>query len=475
MVVIGGGLALLVGCSGAPGTTESGSSTPPAPSASGATLTSSSTATGASSGSGQSSPSTGATVATSGSAGASSGTVSAEITPVLASVSTDPVPVTGTNGSVYLVYELYLTNATSTPVTIDSVQALDTDSGAVLQARSGADLVAHAKVIGKAPGGTPASSVVLEGGQLAIVWVDPSVATGTALPTSLRHQVKVTFASAPNPLIPAELTEDVATTPVRGQSAPTIRPPLDGKNWFDANGCCDEVTAHRGAANPINGQYFFAERFAIDWVQLNGDRQLTTDDITQLSSYPYYGAPVHAVSDGTIVAVSDVLQDQTPGSNPPEGSLTLDQYGGNYVVERFAQNGHTYYAFYAHLKPGSAKAEVTAGQTVKAGDLVGELGNSGNTDAPHLHFHVMDGPDPLASDGLPYQFDTLQLVGQATGDQAIDTLMGGQPLPLAPNGSTGERKDALPLYLDLVDLSAASPSAPSPSSSPNATTTSARG
>lgn len=125
--------------------------------------------------------------------------MSAEITPVLASVSTDPVSVTGTNGSVYLVYELYLTNATSTPVTIDSVQALDTDSGAVLQARSGADLVAHAKVIGKAPGGTPASSVVLEGGQLAIVWVDPSVATGTALPTALRHQVKVTFASAAEP------------------------------------------------------------------------------------------------------------------------------------------------------------------------------------------------------------------------------------------------------------------------------------
>ena len=377
---------------------------------------------------------------------------------------------TGTDGAVYLVYELYLTNATSTRVTIDSVQALDSDTGAVLQTRSGADLVAHSRVVGAAPGGAPPSSVVLDGGQLAIVWVDPSVEAGETVPTSVGHQVKVTFASAPNPLIPAELTETVATTPVVAREAPVINPPLTGKNWFDGNGCCDEVTPHRGAANPINGEFRFAERFAIDWVQLNGDLQLTTGDNTKLSSYPYYGAPVHAVSDGTIVAVSDELQDQTPGSNPPVGSLTLDQYGGNYVVEQFEQNGETYYAFYAHLKPGTAKARVSVGQTVQAGDLVGELGNSGNTDSPHLHFHVMDGPDPLASNGVPYRFDSLQLVGQATGDAAVETVLGGQSLPLAPGGGSGTRTDAMPLYLDLVDLaasgSAASGSPGSSSESP---------
>ena len=137
-------------------------------------------------------------------------------------------------------------------------------------------------------------------------------------------------------------------------------------------------------------------------MQLTPELTLTTGDPTELSSYAYYGAPIHAVADGEIVAVSDELQDQVPGANPPEGSLTLDQYGGNHVVQRFEQNGQTYYALYAHLKPGTAKAAVTVGQSIKAGDLLGELGNSGNTDAPHLHFHVMDGPDPLASDGLPY-------------------------------------------------------------------------
>ncbi len=450
LAAAGVGLLLLAGCTGTPAATTDTSAVPTA-SASAAPTSGPATP---STGSATTGPSGGSTTVAPGSAVETS-TVPAELTPLLASVSTEPVPVTGTDGAVYLVYELYLTNATTTRVTIDSVQALDSDSGAVLQTRSGAELVAHTRVVGNTPGSTAPSSVVLEGGQLAIVWVDPAVMAGQPVPTSVGHQVKMTFASAPNPLIPAELTETVATTQVAAQQAPVISPPLSGKNWFDGNGCCDEVTAHRGAANPINGQYFFAERFAIDWVQLDADRKLTTGDTTELSSYPYYGSPVHAVADGTIVAVSDELQDQTPGSNPPVGSLRLDQYGGNYVVEQFEQNGRTYYAFYAHLKPGTAKATVSVGRPVQAGDLVGELGNSGNTDSPHLHFHLMDGPDPLASNGLPFQLHTLQLVGQATGDAAVETVLAGRPLPLAPNGTSGTRTDAMPLYLDLVDLTAA--------------------
>ncbi len=375
---------------------------------------------------------------------------------MLARVSTEPVPVTGTDGKVYLTYELYLTNITSTPATVDSVQAMDADSGASLQTYSGADLVAHARVVGKAPGGSPATSVVLGGGQLAIIWLDPSVGSRSELPTSLVHQVKLTYPTAPSPLIPAELTENVAATVVSGTPVPTIKPPLDGTNWLDGDGCCDEVLGHRGASNPIDGQYDFAERFAIDWVQLTPDLTLTTGDNTELSSYPYYGAPIHAVADGEIVAVSDELQDQVPGANPPVGSLTLAQYSGNYVVQRFEQNGHTFYALYAHLKPGTAKAAVTVGQNVSAGDVLGELGNSGNTDSPHLHFHVMDGPDPLASDGLPFQFDSQQLVGQASGTAAIAPLLSGQPLTLASGGPTGERTNEMPLYLDVVNLSVAS-------------------
>ena len=85
----------------------------------------------------------------------------------------------------------------------------------------------------------------------------------------------------------------------------------------------------------------------------------------------------------------------------------------------------------------------------------------------------MDGPDPLASDGLPYQSDSLQLVGEASGDDAIDPLFKGQPLALAPGGQSGGRTDEMPLSLDLVNLTAAgssttgSPSSSVPSSAPS--------
>ena len=59
--------------------------------------------------------------------------------------------------------------------------------------------------------------------------------------------------------------------------------------------------------------------------------------------------------------------------------------------------GEGNYAFYAHLKTGSVK--VKAGDQLSAGQVIATLGNTGNTDAPHLHFHVMSTPDPLRSNG----------------------------------------------------------------------------
>src|SRR3954471_18618605 len=74
------------------------------------------------------------------------------------------------------------------------------------------------------------------------------------------------------------------------------------------------------------------------------------------------------------------------------------------------------FAFYAHLQPGSLKVHV--GDRVRAGQVLGLVGNSGNTDFPHLHFHVMNGPSPLASDGLPFEFRSFTSPGSvANPDQ----------------------------------------------------------
>ena len=371
------------------------------------------------------------------------------LTPIVASVSTEPTPVTGTDGRMHLAYELLLINATTTEATIDSVQAVHGEADEVLKEYAGDDLLSHARVIGEQDAGT---TVGLRGGQAALIWLDVTVEDREALPGVLRHRIAVTFAEAPNPLLPAQLTETVAQTPVSDTPAPVIASPLDGSNWLNGNGCCEEVSPHRGAANPINGQYFFAERFAVDWVQLDESMRIFDGEPTEMSSYAYYDAPVHAVADGTIVAVVDYLEDQPPGSDPAPGTLQVTEFGGNHVVQRFEQDGHTYYAFYAHLAPGSASGYVEVGQEVDAGDLLGRLGNSGNSDSPHLHFHVMDSPNPLASNGLPFVFGSQELVGTVDGNDALEAALQGEPVQMTPAGPSGEREDQMPLMLDVIDL-----------------------
>ena len=60
------------------------------------------------------------------------------------------------------------------------------------------------------------------------------------------------------------------------------------------------------------------------------------------------------------------------------------------------------YALYAHLVPGSVA--VTSGQQVRAGEVIGRVGHTGNSTAPHLHFQLMDSADPLQAKGIPCAF-----------------------------------------------------------------------
>ena len=226
-----------------------------------------------------------------------------------------------------------------------------------------------------------------------------------------------------------------------------VSPPLDGPNWLDGDSCCD-MTAHRMAANPINGKLFVSERFAVDYVQLTKDFRLVTGDPTRLKSFPYYNAPIHAVGDGTVVSVRDDLPDQVPGKSP--GGLRLDQYAGNHIVQDL---GHGNFAFYAHLRPGSIT--VKPGDKLTAKQTIAALGNSGNTDAPHLHFHVIDGPDPLVADGLPFVISSFRLDQRVASIAALDTLFTGQPAPLQPGFAPRNAKGVGPLVLDVMSYSVA--------------------
>lgn len=362
----------------------------------------------------------------------------AMVTPLIGSSTADPIPVPATDGKTHIAYELLVTNTLPGDVTLDSLTALDGDRK--LLTLAGPNLTYWTRALGNLS--TPTNRIASGGS--ALIWLDVTVDGGVQAPAEIDHSITLTVAKPIPGLVKANLTQTVAPVQVQNNKKPvSIAPPLDGPNWLDGNSCCD-TTAHRMAANPINGKIYLAERFAIDYVQLTSDFRLFNGDPTKLESYPYFGAPIHAVADGKVVAVLDNLPEQV-ATKAPTG-LPLDQYAGNHIVQDIGDGN---FALYAHLKTGTIT--VKPGDDLKSGQQIAALGNTGNTDSPHLHFHVMDGPDPLASNGLPFVINRFRLDQRVLSQPSLDTLFTGQPAPLQPGFAAREQSEVSPLVLDIMN------------------------
>ncbi len=137
------------------------------------------------------------------------------------------------------------------------------------------------------------------------------------------------------------------------------------------------------------------------------DRRVMPDNHQSKNESWYgYGAEVIAVADSVVVGVKDGLPDNVPLSPERAVPITSETVGGNYVMLRLAEG---WYAFYAHLKPNSIRVKV--GEKVRKGRIIGLLGNSGNSDAPHLHFHIASAASPLGAEGLPFLFESFAVLG----------------------------------------------------------------
>jgi len=364
----------------------------------------------------------------------------AAATPILANVVAAPVPVPTTDGKRHLAYEVALTNALDGDVTLKSlsVKAGTTD----LLTLTGDGLAYWMRALGA----TQTPTTTLGPGRAGIVWLDVVLDQSAPVPTELSHTIVADLAKPMPPLLPATVTENVAPVTVSTQKPVVISPPLYGPRWLDGNSCCD-MTAHRMALNPLDGSLWAAERFAVDYVQLSADGTIFSGDRARPESYPYFGADIHAVADGPVVAVLDGLPEQVAGTSPT--GLPLDQYAGNHVVQDIGDGN---FALYAHLKTGSVK--VKPGDALTTGQVIANLGNTGNTDAPHLHFHVMSTSDPLRSNGLPFTFKNFTLDGRLASMDALDPLLTGRPAPMAPGATPRDEKDLSPLVLDVMTYAA---------------------
>ena len=64
---------------------------------------------------------------------------------------------------------------------------------------------------------------------------------------------------------------------------------------------------------------------------------------------------------------------------------------------------------------------------MRAGQVLARLGNSGNSDAPHLHFQVMDANSPLGAEGLPCELDGFTQLGVGAGPALLDSGQAWRP------------------------------------------------
>src|SRR5204863_7546990 len=172
------------------------------------------------------------------------------------------------------------------------------------------------------------------------------------------------------------------------------------------------------------------QRFDIDRVKVHETHPTYTRDQLNTSNYYAYGNDTHAVADGAVSAVKDSIPQNVPGATSRAVPITLETVGGNHVI---VDIGGGHFAFYAHLQPGSIRVHV--GDRVKRGQLLGLVGNSGNSTEPHLHFHLSDASSPLGSEGEPYAFETLSIVGRCrsfnTGCDRSSPMVEHREMPMA--------------------------------------------
>jgi hypothetical protein len=200
-----------------------------------------------------------------------------------------------------------------------------------------------------------------------------------------------------------------------------VAPPLRGvwKAGDSVNNGPD--AAHRKAILITDGHAWLAQRYAIDWVQIQKvDGAYTTwkgaEDKNE--SYFCYGQPIYSVAAGKVVGMADGLPENVPHSGKYAVELSFDNAGGNHVVVEIAPHR---YVLYAHMKPGTVRVKV--GATVGAGDLLGLVGNSGSSTEPHLHMHIVDQPSFLAGNGLPYEFTAFDASGPVEADVSSPTAI----------------------------------------------------
>ncbi len=173
-----------------------------------------------------------------------------------------------------------------------------------------------------------------------------------------------------------------------------------------------------GTKIPSHGVDMLGQRYAFDFVGIDPNSRKTRIYQPGLLHYLTlgvrlqdcfgWGRPIYAATAGTVIQAEDGWPERNPvhlvrdfvvayknaGDFRSKQTADLRKLTGNFIIVESREG----YAVYAHAQTGSIR--VAPGDKVAPGQWLANVGHSGNSTAPHLHFQLMDHPDPWKAQGI---------------------------------------------------------------------------
>lgn len=187
-----------------------------------------------------------------------------------------------------------------------------------------------------------------------------------------------------------------------------------------------------GKKVPSHGTDMLGQRYAYDFVRTDGSpRGMRFYRASPLRYFILgvplqdcygWGQPIHSPADGTVIQAQDGWPERNPVHLVRDLAIAIkngltfnsDQIkdfrplSGNHIILEIPEG----FALLAHAQTGSIK--VAPGEKVAVGQHLANVGHSGNTTAPHLHFHLMDNLDPIKAQGIPCCFREYEILHEGS-------------------------------------------------------------
>lgn len=353
------------------------------------------------------------------------------LAPVEARVPFAPTAFTGSDNAIHLAYELHVTNVYGDTGALkpQGLKVYGDDANTPLLTLSASDLTHWVR---PTPVENAPVSISPRNRTVFFVWM--TLPKGATVPHTLRHHIEFATEKQGTTVL------DGATVQVSTEPVLSIGPPLRGGRWLAHEGPGAAQSHHWGSLVAVNGALTIPQRYALDLVGIDAQGHAMRPGVKNIQKSTYadwigYGADVLAVADGIVRNARNGEEEHQPLTGQPEpASLTANGLFGNYVVLEIKPG---VFASYAHLQRGSVKVKI--GDHVHQGQVLGHLGQSGNSDAPHLHFQLSNAATFEGSEGIPYVFERYDLLGPETEAQLF-----GQGDPWKAT-NTEHRQAQLPL------------------------------